>query len=152
MKEPEGHYQYDHDDYDTAEDICAKDGEVWPCPTWRKWLKSKDCRILQLESKVEQLESKVEQLALNTAGHRETLRQLDLFVRGGVARMVFDLAKDGHVRNSLDESVTREALDVHSIRGGGEVTLGRPEYEVIYKDNAGNTWRNNEWQGWETGP
>lgn len=55
MKDPVTHYAInDHPDAD----ICMKDSQPWPCNTWRKWLKSPEYRIAQLEKIVEELQAR----------------------------------------------------------------------------------------------
>ena len=143
MKEPKGHYEDD----ELNEGECFGCGEAWPCKKWRTWTKSDAYRIRELESKVERLMLNSAGLRKEAARDRKTLGRLDLFVRGGVARMVHDLARSGRA-GSLDETLTRDVFDSDAA-GYTQYVPGRAEYTVTHQDNAGNTWRNNQWEGQE---
>lgn len=146
MKEAKGHYEYAGDHDGEGEGICAKDGEEWPCPTWKKWIKSDSYRIAMLEEKVQRL-------ILDSAGNRKELsllresnRRLNLYVRAGLSLAVADLIR-GVPAGSLTERVDRESQDFSTYDGRVHRVASLEEYTVTYEgrpDRKGKrvTWVN----------
>lgn len=145
MKEPKNHYEYEDPDYG-LEGICAKDGEKWPCPSWKKWIKSPDYRF-------QVLEEDVERLRLDSAGNRKELRilreshrRLDLFVRAGLRLLVKDIA-EGRPAGVLTEKVHTDYQEFHTYGSSQPIRVaGAEEYTVTYEgphySGKQHTWTN----------
>ncbi|MFJ4828444.1 hypothetical protein ACIP79_00660 [Streptomyces sp. NPDC088747] len=125
-----------------AIETCYKCGTDWPCKTWRRWTKSKDYRIAELEAAVKRL-------ADQTTRDGEKLRELERAVRddsnilrNGVFRAMTDLGKSGRMGN-LDLSWAQDIQDF-TMMGTSHITrvAGRSELTVTYEDVSGYTWTN----------
>lgn len=131
MKEPEGHHCVEYNDYR----FCEADGEVWPCPTWKHWAKSKDYRIKQLEDAVQRLQLDAAGNRKELANLRESHRRLEMLVRHGV----WPALREAGV-GSIAEEVTRDVQDF-TLAGSSRVhsVAGREDYTVTF------TGRNSKW-------
>jgi len=135
MKDPVEHFAVEPPDY--GEDICAKDGQDWPCNTYQKWLKSDSYRIAELEAKLGAL--------MGSVGRRD--REIDSL-------------KYCALRN---EKLV-DALILYANKGGGSITIhdtqdvlsftdtnsprtiqiaGHKDFKVTY-ENAHETYINGE--------
>lgn len=61
--------------------FCSADSETWPCPTIRKWRKSKDFRIRELDAMTETLARELAQAAERIAVLEQNITTLNDAVR-----------------------------------------------------------------------
>lgn len=142
MKEPKGHHPYDGEFGDDT-GACVADSEEWPCKTWRRWIKSKDYRIAELEALTKRLEGE-------SARHGERLREIEKTVRddsnilrNGIYRAMTDVGAHGRM-GSLALDWQQDELDVSEFMSPRTRVPLPAELTVIYKDIGGRTWTNGE--------
>ncbi len=143
MKEPTEHHVYDdgHDD-DAGE--CTADGQEWPCKTWRRWTKSKDYRIAELEATVKRLSERTTAQAGTLIDLQKTVRDDSNILRNGVFRAMQDVGRHGRMGN-LTLDWQRDVQDF-TMAGSSHIAriAGSSELTVIYEDLGGRTWTNGE--------
>lgn len=139
MKEPKGHEPYVPDASWCAEEVCEWDDQPWPCPTWQKWTGTNTYRVQMLEEERVRLTKAQSLTATELRETKERLRRLELLVRAGVMRAVFDGRRDVSITERVERDVTSVALIGEAFPTH---VSGPEEYVVEYTDSDGTVWRN----------
>lgn len=138
MKDPKAkHFGVDAEEFGTIL-ICAEDGKEWPCKTWRKWAKSKDYRIAELERRVNALTLSIEGIYkkasdLHFAVHRnELLTAAQMEWLAGLNRTTGHAA-GVETRHEVEEVDVTNMFEIKPRR-----IPGRESFEVRY---GGGEWK-----------
>ncbi|MFD8117038.1 hypothetical protein [Streptomyces microflavus] len=133
MKEPKKHIP--DDEYD----VCTGCGGQWPCPKWQKWTASKDYRLRELERLHNEEVKRVSELSTSLHSLRQTVRENDMILRGGMIPMLMDFANKGKV-GTLTVSKTHDFDDITTFDDRGRVrTVQNREMHVTY-DGVDTLW------------
>ncbi|MFF0183507.1 hypothetical protein [Streptomyces sp. NPDC005244] len=139
MREPTDH-EASTNEYEPLH--CVEDGKPWPCKTWRRWTKSKDYRIAELEAGLKAAREHTSRLDSRLREAEKTVREDSNILRNGIFRGMTDLGKHGRMGN-LTLNWSREAEDFTMATDRHRVRLAGPvELAVMYEDLDGRTWTN----------
>lgn len=134
MKDPSSkHYGTDVDDFG-PDLICAEDGKEWPCTTWRKWMKSKDYRIAELERLLAGLARELPQIQSSLSKLRAAVHRNELLTAAQTEWLAGLNQTTGHAAG-IEVRCEVEGVDVTAFGAGLRSIAGaRKTFEVRYGD------------------
>lgn len=127
-----------------AIETCYECGTEWPCKTWRRWIKSKDYRIAELEAAVKRLANREGDQERQLHRLEQTVREDSNILRNGIFRAVSDVGRHNRM-GYLTLDWTQDTEDF-TLAGSSHITrvAGRSELTVTYEDVSGRTWVNGQ--------
>lgn len=145
MKDPSDvHFETDcweADDWPGSESLCNACLEPWPCAKWKKWEKSNEYRIGQLEERVKALSKRLDAERQLNSELKDKVHRMEIWTNG-ITPVISDLL-DGKPGGKLSYREDVDHVDAFVGYGHPPMRLaGLREFSVDYSGPDGSKYHN----------